>query len=62
MCHSNLDMRRSAINKYLMNPITIPVLYVTQVLGLAIGLSAKELGLERHFVSVNLKETELCQE
>ena len=33
-----------------------------QVLGLAIGLSAKELGLERHFVSVNLKETELCQE
>jgi len=45
-----------------MEPITIPVLYVTQVLGLAIGLSAKDLGLKRHFVSVNLKEAELCQE
>ena len=34
----------------------------TQVLGLAIGLSAKDLGLKRHFVGVNLKEAELCQE
>lgn len=62
MCHSNLDMRRSTINRHLMEPITIPVLYVTQVLGLAIGLSAKDLGLKRHFVGVNLKEAELCQE
>ena len=62
MCHSNLDMRRSVINRYLTKPITIPVLYITQVLGLAIGLSPKELGLERHFVIVNLKEVELCQE
>lgn len=62
MCHSNLDMRRSVINRYLTKPITIPVLYITQVLGLAIGLSPKELGLERHFVIVNLKEAELCQE
>ena len=45
-----------------MEPMTIPVLYVTQVLGLAIGLSAKDLGLRRHFVGVNLKEAELCQE
>lgn len=62
MCHSNLDMRRSVINRYLTKPITIPVLYITQVLGLAIGLSPKELELERHFVIVNLKEAELCQE
>lgn len=61
MCHSNLDMRRSAINKNLEKPVDIPVLYITQALGLAIGLSPKELGLQRHFVKVNLKEVEVCQ-
>lgn len=62
MCHSNLDMRRSAINKYLKKPVRIPILYITQAIGLAIGLSAKELGIQRHFVTVNLKEAKVCQE
>lgn len=62
MCHSNLDMRRSSINQYLAKPITIPVLYITQAIGLALGLSPKEVGLQRHFVNVNLKEPETCQE
>lgn len=56
MCHSNLDMRRGAINHYLGVKTDIPVLYITQAIGLAIGLSPKELGLECHFVKVNLKE------
>lgn len=60
MCHSNLDMRRPAINQTLRKPITMPVLYITQAIGLAIGLSPKELGLNRHFVNVNLKETKVC--
>ena len=54
MCHSNLDMRREAINTYLGEKIEIPVLYVTQALGLALGLDRKALGLQRHFVSVNV--------
>lgn len=61
MCHSNLDMRRETINRQLAKPVTIPVLYVTQAIGLAIGLSPKELGLQRHFVNVNLKASEVCQ-
>lgn len=61
MCQSNLDMRRPAANKYLNETITIPVLYITQAIGLAIGLSPKELGIQRHFVKVNLKEAEACQ-
>jgi len=52
MCHSNLDMRRPAINSYLGKDISAPVLYITQALGLAIGLDRKTLGLERHFVKV----------
>jgi heterodisulfide reductase subunit B len=54
MCHSNLDMRRGAINSFLGEKIDIPVLYATQVLGLAIGLDHKALGLQRHFVNVTV--------
>jgi heterodisulfide reductase subunit B len=54
MCQSNLDMRREAINSYLGEKIDIPVLYVTQVLGLALGIDRKTLGLQRHFVAVNI--------
>lgn len=54
MCQSNLDMRRSAINKTLASPIDIPVIYITQAIGLALGIGARELGLKRHFVTVEL--------
>jgi heterodisulfide reductase subunit B len=54
MCHSNLDMRRDAINTFLGEKVDIPVLYVTQAIGLAVGLERKELGLQRHFVEVTL--------
>jgi heterodisulfide reductase subunit B len=54
MCQSNLDMRRGAINKTLDAPIDIPVIYITQAIGLALGIGAKELGLKRHFVTVEL--------
>jgi len=54
MCHSNLDMRRDAINTFLGEKVDIPVLYVTQALGLAAGLDRKALGLHRHFVNVSV--------
>ena len=54
LCQSNLDMRRGAINKTLETPIDIPVIYITQAIGLALGIGAKELGLKRHFVTVEL--------
>lgn len=52
MCHSNLDMRRKEINRHLNKQITTPILYITQAIGLALGLSEKELGFHRHFVPV----------
>jgi heterodisulfide reductase subunit B len=54
MCHSNLDMRRGSIDQYLGTKSNIPVLYVTQALGLAMGLNKEELGIRRHFVKVEL--------
>jgi heterodisulfide reductase subunit B2 len=54
MCHSNLDMRRPAIESYLKRKVDVPVIFITQAIALAMGLSAKEAGLHRHFVPVNL--------
>ena len=56
MCHSNLDMRRPEINKFLDEKIDIPELYISQVLGLAVGLDAKTLGLNRHMTEVKLPQ------
>jgi heterodisulfide reductase subunit B2 len=53
MCHSNLDMRRGAIDKYVGVNLKTPVLYLTQAIGLAIGLKADETGIQRHFVKVD---------
>ncbi len=56
MCHSNLDMRRGDINSYWKTKFNIPVIYLTQAIGLAVGLTEKEVGFKRHFVAVNLPD------
>lgn len=54
MCHSNLDMRRPDINKYWKKKFDIPVIFLTQAIGMAAGLSASQVGLKRHFVEVKI--------
>lgn len=51
MCQSNLDMRRPHINSYLKKEINTPVLYITQAIGLAVGVSKEDLGLKKLFVT-----------
>lgn len=51
LCHSNLDLRQRSIEKYLGVDLEVPVLYFTQLLGLAFGYSAGQLGLGKHMVS-----------
>lgn len=53
MCHSNLDMRRPQIDDYVGKEISTPVIYITQAIGLAVGIDPEKLGLQRHFVKVN---------
>jgi heterodisulfide reductase subunit B len=53
MCHSNLDMRRPQIDEYVGKDISTPVIYITQAIGLAVGIAPEKLGLQRHFVKVN---------
>lgn len=55
LCHSNLDLRRPEINEALGRAHAIPVLFVTQALGLAMGLAPESLGLQRHMVPVEFQ-------
>lgn len=48
MCHANLDFRQAAMARD--GGDAVPVLYLTQLVGLALGIDAEELGLQRHFV------------
>ena len=47
LCQLNLDMRQKDIEAKFGEAYGLPVFYFTQVLGLAMGLSPKELGLGR---------------
>jgi heterodisulfide reductase subunit B len=51
MCHSNLDFRQQAISRRAAPPIELPILFLTELAGLALGLAPRALGLHRHFVS-----------
>ncbi len=53
LCQANCDMRQSEANKAFGTDHSLPVLYYTQVLGLALGLEPKQLGLQRMMVSAD---------
>ncbi|MDR1477495.1 MAG: CoB--CoM heterodisulfide reductase iron-sulfur subunit B family protein [Planctomycetaceae bacterium] len=50
MCHVNLDMKQSAIEKVKKEKIDLPVYYLSDLVGIAIGLSEKDLCINKHFV------------
>ena len=50
MCHANLDMRQGDAAKDAGEEIELPILYLSQALGLALGLEPEELSLGTHFV------------
>ncbi|MGB2854871.1 MAG: CoB--CoM heterodisulfide reductase iron-sulfur subunit B family protein, partial [Dehalococcoidia bacterium] len=62
MCHSNLDTRQSEMKAKYRDDFELPVLYFTQLLGLALGFLPHKLGLEKHFVDPRpiLKSKELA--
>lgn len=56
MCHSNLDMRQKAIQKHNPGHKLMPILYLSELVGLALGIPAKELGLDLHFIPAEIPE------
>jgi succinate dehydrogenase / fumarate reductase, cytochrome b subunit len=51
LCHLNLDSRQPEVEKVIEQSLGIPVLHLPQLIGLAVGIEPKALGLERHVVS-----------
>jgi succinate dehydrogenase / fumarate reductase, cytochrome b subunit len=51
LCHLNLDMQQPDAAKYVERELDIPVLHLPQMLGIALGLGPKELGMNKHVVS-----------
>lgn len=48
LCHMNLDLRQPQTNAAFGTAYEVPVLYLTQVIGLALGFSPAEMMLEKH--------------
>jgi succinate dehydrogenase / fumarate reductase, cytochrome b subunit len=50
LCHLNLDLQQPLAERTVARELNMPVLHLPQLVGLALGLDAKELGLGRHVV------------
>ena len=51
LCHLNLDSRQPEVEKVIGEKLGLPVLHLSQLIALALGVSPKQLGLDRHIVS-----------
>ena len=50
LCHLNLDLQQPLAERTVGRELNMPVLHLPQLVGLALGLEPKELGLARHVV------------
>ncbi len=62
LCQQNLDLRQEQIERYQKKKYNIPILYITQLIGLAFGCSPKKLGLDKLVVKPLFLEKRLFQQ
>lgn len=53
LCQMQLDMYQPDSQKAFLEDITMPVLHLSQMIGLALGLTPQELGIRRHVIDVS---------
>jgi succinate dehydrogenase / fumarate reductase cytochrome b subunit len=53
LCHMSLDIYQDRAGRAVNRELHLPILHVPQLLGLAMGLPAKDLGLSHHVISVD---------
>jgi len=51
MCHVNLDMKQAAVERRYGKKLDMVIYYLSDLVGLALGLSGEQLGVNRHFVT-----------
>jgi succinate dehydrogenase / fumarate reductase cytochrome b subunit len=53
LCHMSLDIYQERAGQAVKTTLNLPILHLPQLLGLAMGVPAKDLGLSRHLVSTD---------
>ena len=61
LCHLNLDMQQPAAAQYVERDLDVPVLHLPQMVGLALGLEPKELGMNKHVVKTKSVQRKLAE-
>jgi heterodisulfide reductase subunit B len=61
LCHFNLEAYQGKINRTFGTRFEMPILYFTQLLGIAFGLPAGSLGLDSSFIPLGGKITSLTE-
>jgi heterodisulfide reductase subunit B len=51
MCHVNLEVYQAQVNQEFGTNLSIPVIYFTQLMGVALGLKTKHLGIDKAIVA-----------
>ena len=54
LCHTVLDTLQGEMSRDLGERLNMPILHLPQVVGLALGMSPRELAIDRHMVPVDL--------
>jgi heterodisulfide reductase subunit B2 len=50
LCHQNLDLRQKQINAATGSSFSVPILYLSQVIGIALGFTLDEMMLAKHLI------------
>ncbi len=61
LCHLNLDLQQPAAAKFVERDLDVPVLHLPQMVGLALGLDPKELGMNKHVVKTKSVQRKLAE-
>ena len=50
LCHMNLDLQQPGVSRVINRQLNMPILHLPQMVGLALGISPKELGFNKHMI------------
>lgn len=61
MCHVNLDMKQADIERRYGVRYDFPVFYLSDIAGMALGISEKDLAVDKHFVAASCMKRQAQQ-
>ncbi|MDQ3881027.1 MAG: CoB--CoM heterodisulfide reductase iron-sulfur subunit B family protein, partial [Chloroflexota bacterium] len=61
LCHLNLDLQQPEARPFVERDLGMPVLHLPQLVGLALGLEPKELGMHRHVVKTDAVQAKVAE-